>query len=99
MGPCFRRDDSASWAWDSNLRRDPDDVARAAALARRADVDLVDLEACATKALCERRIGPGRPDGQHATGPQRRVRRLQSGCAVKRIIGLAGQPLRPVVDV
>ena len=61
------------------LRRDPDDVAGAAASSGGADVDFVDVEACATKPLCERRIGPGRPDGQHAARPQRGVRRLQSG--------------------
>ena len=51
------------------------------------------------KPLCECRIGPGRPDGQNAARPQRGVRRLQPGWIVERIIGLAGQAFRTVIDV
>ena len=68
-------------------------------LAGGADVDFVDVEACTAKALCECRIGPGRPHGQNAARPQRGVRRLQPCWIVKRIIGLSGQAFRTVIDV
>ena len=79
--------------------RHPDHVARATASAGGADVDFIDVETCASKALGECRVGSRRPDGEHAPRPQRRPRRLQPTRIVERIVAFPGQPFRPVVDV
>ena len=74
-------------------------MAGAAALGGSADGDFVDVEAGGAKPLGKCRMRARRPDREHAARPQRAADRCQSRQIVQRIIGLADQPLRAVVDI
>src|SRR5437870_11729909 len=71
----------------------------AAAPSGGADVDFVDVKTGEAQAFCKWRVGSGGPDRQNALRPQRRPSHFQSGQVVERIIGLADQALRTVIDI
>ena len=74
-------------------------MTRALALCRRTDIELVHLEAGLAKPFGECRIRTRRPNRQHASRPQRAVNGLQSLHVIKRVIRLADQSFRAVVDI
>ncbi|OWK22599.1 hypothetical protein AJ87_42730 [Rhizobium yanglingense] len=74
-------------------------MARPAALAVGACIDRVHRKAAVAQLAAEARIGAGRPDGKNAARAQRFARRSQAVEIIKPIIGFAGQPVRPIVDI
>src|SRR5687768_13439718 len=83
----------------SALRRQPDDVPRPLAAGAAANGDFLDREAGVAQSSREGDIGGGRPDGEHAAGPKRRLRRFQPVARIETVVALAGEAVRPVVDI
>ena len=61
--------------------------------------DLVHAEARLMQALGEDPVRTGRPDGQHASRPQRRKGGRQPGPGIEPVVALPGEPLGAVIHV
>src|SRR5829696_7349670 len=79
--------------------RHPDHVPGAAAAPARAHRYLVDRESGPPQALREAAIRSGGPYGKDAARAQRAAGLAEAGDVVEAVVGLARQPLGPVVDV
>ncbi len=74
-------------------------MTRAAALGGGAHRDLIHIEAGVAQPFGKSRMRPRGPDREHAAPLQRPMDRLQSPGIIKRVVGLADQAFRAVVDI